>query len=437
MTTTDPFSGYNPPPPPPPAAPRPTPGGSGSAGGRVLRRSRTDRVGAGVAGGLGAYFDVDPVIFRVLFATSAFFGGAGVLAYLLAWGAIPEEGTQHAAVDGWVRALRARRVPFWLVLVVAGLLFWAIAFSWWVPRPFFPLMGVVVIAVVFLAFRTRRHGGTGWVSPDAGTRGASTTAAPTSAPDPASVPVDLTKRTADSDTAAFPNPPAPGAPPAPAWLDEARAWMAESREQRRIRRARAMPVRIAVVATLILTLAVLALVDATTGIWFAVYFWAVLGIVLVGLLAGLVLRRPHWSTAPLLIPAIIGLIAFGGSRASLHDGIGDTTWTPVSSPASSYRLGIGQGTLDLRSLQPQDGPRTIDVTLAAGQIRIVAPRSMKLTVESHVHIGNVEVEHHGIDHAHGGVGLSRTVRFDDGTSSGQPVTVDVHIATGNVDIVRN
>src|SRR5690242_15243747 len=92
---------------------------------RVLRRSTTDRVGAGVAGGLGAYFGVDPVLFRVLFAVSAFFGGAGVIAYLLAWAVIPEQGTEQAAVDSWIGELRRRRVPVWAVVVAAGLLLWA------------------------------------------------------------------------------------------------------------------------------------------------------------------------------------------------------------------------------------------------------------------------------------------------------------------------
>jgi phage shock protein PspC (stress-responsive transcriptional regulator) len=61
-----------------------------------------------VAGGLGEYFVVDPVLFRVLFATAAFFGGAGVLGYLLAWAAIPEQGTERAPIDGWIHGLRER-----------------------------------------------------------------------------------------------------------------------------------------------------------------------------------------------------------------------------------------------------------------------------------------------------------------------------------------
>jgi len=56
-----------------------------------LLRSGDDRMIAGVAGGLGRYFQVDPVIFRIGFAVSVFFGGLGVLAYLALWLFVPAE----------------------------------------------------------------------------------------------------------------------------------------------------------------------------------------------------------------------------------------------------------------------------------------------------------------------------------------------------------
>jgi phage shock protein PspC (stress-responsive transcriptional regulator) len=67
-----------------------TPGGDESTaaagqtddGPRRLLRSRSDRMIAGVAGGLGRYFGIDPVIFRIGFAVSVFFGGLGLLAYI-------------------------------------------------------------------------------------------------------------------------------------------------------------------------------------------------------------------------------------------------------------------------------------------------------------------------------------------------------------------
>ena len=59
--------------------PAPPPPGSGP---RRLLRSRNDRVLAGVAGGLGRYFGVDPVIVRIAFAVSVLFGGLGAFAYI-------------------------------------------------------------------------------------------------------------------------------------------------------------------------------------------------------------------------------------------------------------------------------------------------------------------------------------------------------------------
>lgn len=58
---------------------------------RVLRRSTDDRVLFGVAGGLGRYFDIDPVIVRIAFVLLAVFGGSGVLLYVIGLVAIPEQ----------------------------------------------------------------------------------------------------------------------------------------------------------------------------------------------------------------------------------------------------------------------------------------------------------------------------------------------------------
>lgn len=45
----------------------------------------------GVCGGLGEYFDLDPVLFRILFALLALGGvGSGVVAYFLLWLIVPE-----------------------------------------------------------------------------------------------------------------------------------------------------------------------------------------------------------------------------------------------------------------------------------------------------------------------------------------------------------
>lgn len=56
-----------------------------------LYRSRRHRVLAGVAGGIAEYFDVDPVIVRLVWIVGAFISvGVGLLAYLVAWLVVPE-----------------------------------------------------------------------------------------------------------------------------------------------------------------------------------------------------------------------------------------------------------------------------------------------------------------------------------------------------------
>jgi phage shock protein PspC (stress-responsive transcriptional regulator) len=55
-----------------------------------LYRSTTSRVFGGVAGGIAEYFDVDPIIIRMLFVVIAFAGGGGALVYAILWIAIPQ-----------------------------------------------------------------------------------------------------------------------------------------------------------------------------------------------------------------------------------------------------------------------------------------------------------------------------------------------------------
>lgn len=56
-----------------------------------LFRSRNDRVIAGICGGLGEYFDIDPTIFRIIFVIVAVAGGVSILIYILGMFIIPEE----------------------------------------------------------------------------------------------------------------------------------------------------------------------------------------------------------------------------------------------------------------------------------------------------------------------------------------------------------
>ena len=56
---------------------------------RVFRDSFNGILG-GVCSGLGEYFVIDPVIFRLLFIAFFFMFGGGIFIYLIAWLIIPD-----------------------------------------------------------------------------------------------------------------------------------------------------------------------------------------------------------------------------------------------------------------------------------------------------------------------------------------------------------
>jgi len=46
---------------------------------------------AGVCGGLGKFFGIDPTIMRLIFVVLALMGGPGILIYIIMWIVVPEE----------------------------------------------------------------------------------------------------------------------------------------------------------------------------------------------------------------------------------------------------------------------------------------------------------------------------------------------------------
>lgn len=64
-----------------------------------LTRSLKDRKIAGVAGGIGEYLGVDSAVVRLIWLLAILFGGAGFLAYIIAWIIIPEENPNDAPED--------------------------------------------------------------------------------------------------------------------------------------------------------------------------------------------------------------------------------------------------------------------------------------------------------------------------------------------------
>jgi len=57
---------------------------------KKLYRSKKDHMIAGVCGGIAEYFDIDSTLVRLLTGLSIILGGAGVVAYIIAWIIIPQ-----------------------------------------------------------------------------------------------------------------------------------------------------------------------------------------------------------------------------------------------------------------------------------------------------------------------------------------------------------
>ncbi len=61
---------------------------------KKLYRSQTDRVIWGVCGGLAKYFDMDPIIVRVVAVVSVFVSGLGIIAYIVMAIVVPLEDSE-------------------------------------------------------------------------------------------------------------------------------------------------------------------------------------------------------------------------------------------------------------------------------------------------------------------------------------------------------
>jgi phage shock protein PspC (stress-responsive transcriptional regulator) len=107
---------------------------------RRLERSRSDRMVAGVAGGLARYFDIHPAVYRVGFVVLTLLGGAGIIIYAALALVIPDEGKEDSVATAALKNRRDRPWPLiGLALVaIAGTILLSRATLWpsgdaWIP----------------------------------------------------------------------------------------------------------------------------------------------------------------------------------------------------------------------------------------------------------------------------------------------------------------
>jgi phage shock protein C len=116
-----------------------------------LYRSTTNKIIGGVCGGLGEYFDLDPVLVRVITVLFFFATGFGILAYGIGWIIIPKRPLGEEPVpsnhkySSWSKYLPG------LILIAIGVIllihehwFW---FDW---GQFWPIILIVVGLAIIL-----------------------------------------------------------------------------------------------------------------------------------------------------------------------------------------------------------------------------------------------------------------------------------------------
>lgn len=336
---------------------------------RRLTRAHDGRVIAGVCQGAARYFDVDPVIFRIVLAVLTVFGGAGVVLYVLAWVFVPDENAAETRLERWMTRGRfdLRQVLLLAVIAVSVVVFLA---NTHIFGHRFGAAAVAVLAALLVTELVGRRTGHGLFQSRAAR-------AVTYGPPPA--------RATSTATLPLPEPVVVRAPKERAWV----GWLT--------------------FGALLLAVGVMWLM-ATSGAAHpqpADALAVCVAIAGVGLLVATFVGR-----ARAMIPiGLLLVIALGVASALPRDltwSAGTRSWAPVTSDlAPSYVLGAGKADLDLTHLDPTI-PATVDARIGAGRLIVIVPAGMGVYVDAKVAAGRLYMFGHEQDGT--GVKSSTTIQ---------------------------
>ncbi|MCW2857936.1 MAG: PspC protein [Marmoricola sp.] len=387
-----------------------------------LRRSVSDRYVAGVAGGLGRHFGIDPTIIRVLLAVLTLFGGAGVIVYAVCWAFVPEDGHDRAVIH--VRG-DARKILLLAALAIAFAIAMGDAFNGF--NAGWPIASVAVVIGVVLIARDRRD--------DRRTAAAGpvpTDGAPADAPAPAWAMSGATDTVIDPAGTPYPAAGTTDAPPAPP------AWQPPVAQPPLIP---PHPKRTGIIwfwptlALIAIGLGTLGLIDSgSTHVVPAAYPALAIAITGVMLLIGSYVGRP----GGLILVGFVSCLAL--ALATVVGGFNLSGRSVDVAPASaiavqpSYQATNGRIRLDLTQVSDPAGlaGRTLHLTLHAGQIDVIVPRTINVDVNADFGFaGGIEVP------GYSGGGVQDSVqRHLIGTSATTvaPLTLDLHANVGQITV---
>lgn len=127
---------------------------------RRLYRSTTNRVIAGVCGGLGEYFDIDPVLVRLAWVAAVFLGGFGLLLYVIWIFVVP---LRSAVSAGPTPSSRAFPAMFGGAMILLGFALLADNLHWmdldWMWHRSWEFIGPAILILVGLYLIARRREG--------------------------------------------------------------------------------------------------------------------------------------------------------------------------------------------------------------------------------------------------------------------------------------
>ena len=149
-----------------------------------LYRSKKDCVIGGVCGGIAEYFDIDTTLVRLLAVLVFFFGGSGIIAYIIGWIIIPQNpngntednSKNKGEIEGKIKkgadkadkkaeenlsegrskgnSEKNRNIILGIILIIVGLVFMGTTFFPWITwiawGTFWPVVIIVVGLVIMI-----------------------------------------------------------------------------------------------------------------------------------------------------------------------------------------------------------------------------------------------------------------------------------------------
>jgi phage shock protein PspC (stress-responsive transcriptional regulator) len=364
---------------------------------RRLTRAHDGRVVAGVCQGAARYFDVDPVIFRIVLAALTVFGGAGVIVYVLAWMLIPDEASPETRLERWLTGGRwdLRQVILLAMIGISVVVFLASAHIF---GHRYGAAAVAVLAALLLTELIGRQHGHGLFPPKSPRAPRATAAPMTSVVPPATPTVAMPAY----DWVATPSVPKP--PTERAWL----GWLT--------------------FGLIVLAAGILSLV-ASSGATHpqpADVLAVCVAVAGVGLVVGTFAGRAR-AIIPIGLLLVVMLGIANQLPRDLSWSAGTRDWVPVSGDiASSYVLGAGKADLNLTGLDVSHSA-TVDARIGVGRLVVTVPNGMGLVVDAKVGAGRTYL----LGHEQDGTGINTTTTLPARAHDG---TLTLHLQGGFGDL---